>query len=81
MDNFLEGKKTWIGLIVAFAGALGIGDIIGVDNIEGIINTLIALIGFVYAAYGNWKAHQKIKAFKVVNEVQKDVIAEQKEML
>lgn len=56
----MEGYKTWTGIIIAVAGAVGLGNVFGNDNVAGIVNTLAQLIGFVLAAYGNYKAHKKI---------------------
>lgn len=60
----LEGYKTWAGIIISILGTLGIGNIIGSENLSGIINGIVSLIGFVLAAYGNYKSHQKINNLK-----------------
>ena len=60
----MEGYKTWAGIIIAIAGSLGIGKVIGQDNIAGIVNGIVSIGGFVLAAYGNYKAHQKISDLK-----------------
>jgi len=57
----MKGYKTWVGIIVAILGALGISDILGAENIEGILNAILQVIGFALAMYGNYKAHQEIK--------------------
>ena len=61
MNKFLDGKKTYIGLIVTLAGFLGIGKILGNENISQLLDVLFQALGLIYAMYGNYKAHAKIK--------------------
>lgn len=57
----LDGKRTWIGLIVMIAGMLKLGDIFKADQVSTVINAGFDLAGALIAIYGNYKAHQKIK--------------------
>lgn len=60
MLNFMSGSRTWTGIALAIAGTLGLGKIFGSENLQGIVDTGLQLVGFIVAAYGNYKAHQKI---------------------
>lgn len=57
----MQGYKTWTGLIITVLGALGIGNLFGSENVAAIVDTVAQLVGLILAAYGNYKAHQKIK--------------------
>lgn len=56
----MDGYKTWTGIALAIAGTLGLGKIFGSENLQGIVDTGLQLFGFIFAAYGNYKAHQTI---------------------
>jgi hypothetical protein len=59
----LQGYKTWIGLIMTILGTLGLFEKLGVsqDQVSKIIDAGMQLFGLVYAAYGNWDAHRRLK--------------------
>lgn len=57
----LEGKKTWIGIIITVLGYLGLGQLISADQVGTLIDLGVQLVGIVVTVYGNYKAHQKIK--------------------
>ena len=61
MQN-LEGKKTYISLIVAVLGIIGVGDILGEAEVTGIIDTVIAIIGIIGAIYGRYDASRRYRA-------------------
>lgn len=56
MNNFLEGKKTYIGIIVVIIGWLGFGDLVTEDNVGLIVDNVIQLIGIIVTIYGRYKA-------------------------
>jgi len=55
----LNGYKTYIGLIVALAGALGAGKYIASEDLAIILNTALELGGLILAAYGRHVAQPK----------------------
>lgn len=57
----MEGKKTWVGIIITVLGFLGLGDVIAQDQVGQAIDLIVQLVGIVITIYGNYKAHQKIK--------------------
>ena len=59
MSNFLDGKKTYLGIAVIVAGWLGLGDIINDATIGPIVDNAIQLIGVVLAIYGRFVAKPK----------------------
>lgn len=61
----LEGKKTWIGLIVMVLGMVGVGYLINAEQIAELIDAVLKIVGIVIAVYGNYKAHEKIASLKV----------------
>lgn len=60
MKNFLDGKKTWIGLLITILGFFGVGEMFGNENISKLLDLIFQTIGIAYAMYGNYKAHEKI---------------------
>lgn len=59
MVEFLSGKKTYIGLIVALAGALGVFKYFSEGNLTITLNTIAEIAGLLFAAYGRYKAKPK----------------------
>lgn len=57
----MNGYKTWTGLIITLLGSLGIAQSFGNDQLTQLIDALFQLGGIVFAMYGNYKAHKKIK--------------------
>lgn len=58
----MQGYKTWTGLIIAFLGLFGWGDLISEEQTGELINLVTQFIGLILAIYGNYKAHREIKA-------------------
>ena len=54
-----EGKKTYIGIIIALAGAFGLFSYISESNFATTLNTILEIAGLVFAAYGRYKAKPK----------------------
>ena len=52
----LDGKKTYIGIIVALVGALGLFKYVSEGNLTTTLNTLAEIAGLLLAAYGRYKA-------------------------
>jgi len=57
--EFLSGKKTYIGLIIALAGALGLFRFVSEGDLTTTLNTIAELFGIAMATYGRWKAKPK----------------------
>lgn len=55
----LEGKKTYIGLIIALAGVLGVFKYVSEGDLTITLNTLAEFVGILFAAYGRYKAKPK----------------------
>jgi len=62
MNKFLEGKKTWIGIITMVLGYLGLGYLISPAQLGDIMDTVVKLVGLGIAVYGNYKSHKKLGA-------------------
>jgi len=58
----MQGYKTYTGLLLAFLGILGWGDVISSDQVANFANAWSQLLGIILAVYGNYKAHREIKA-------------------
>ena len=57
--EFFSGKKTYIGVVVALVGALGLFRYVSEGDITTTLNTLAEVLGLVFAAYGRYKAKPK----------------------
>ena len=55
----LEGKKTYIGIIVALAGALGLFKYVSEGDLTTFLNVGAEIVGLCMAVYGRWKAKPK----------------------
>ena len=55
----LEGFKTYTGIAVALAGALGLFRYVSEGDLASILNTGAEFIGLIFAAYGRYKAKPK----------------------
>ena len=55
----LEGKKTYIGLVIALAGALGLFRYISEGDLTTFLNVGAELIGLGFAGYGRMVAKTK----------------------
>ena len=60
MQIFLDGKKTWIGLLLIALGYFGWGDLISADKLGQTFDLVTQLVGLAVSVYGNWKAHKKL---------------------
>ena len=54
-----EGKKTYIGLFIALAGAFGIFKYVTETDLATTLNTLLEVAGLAFATYGRYKAKPK----------------------
>ena len=52
MSKLLEGKKTYLGLIVALSGVLGLSKYIADEELTQILDLALELLGLLIAAYG-----------------------------
>ena len=55
----LEGKKTYIGLIISLVGALGLFKYVSEGDLTTTLNTLFEIGGLALATYGRFKAQPK----------------------
>ena len=55
MAEFLQGKKTYIGIIIALAGAFGVFSYISESDFATTLNTLFEFVGLIFAIYGRYK--------------------------
>ena len=60
MKKFLDGKKTYIGLIMIFISIIA-KDSISEAQSEQLGIALFQLLSVSYTLYGNYKSHEKIK--------------------
>lgn len=56
--EFLEGKKTYLGLIVAFLGIIGVAKYFGIGEAERVVNLIFELGGILFAVYGRYKVNK-----------------------
>lgn len=68
MQSFLDGKRTWIGLVLTLAGLCGISQYITNDQLSAVLDALFTIGGVVITAWGNYKAQNKIKDLKVIRD-------------
>ena len=54
-----EGKKTYIGIFIALAGALGVFRYVSEGDLTTTLNTLLEVAGLAFATYGRYKAKPK----------------------
>jgi len=59
LSKLLDGRKTYIGLAIAFLGALGAGSFISEGEANQVVNLIIELVGLVIAVIGRIKARPK----------------------
>lgn len=57
-----QGYKTWVGLVLATLGAVGVFEKSGIEQEQAsqIIDGFVQLAGLLIAAYGNWDAHRRL---------------------
>ena len=58
----LDGKKTWIGIIITILGFFGLGYLVNGQQLGELINAGLQIVGLVMTIYGNHKAHRELKA-------------------
>lgn len=63
-DKFMEGYKTWTGILITILGMFGVGYLVNADQLGSVINAVVQIVGVVVTVYGNYKAHQKISELK-----------------
>ena len=64
MQTFLEGRKTWLGIILIVLGWLGWGDLISSEQLGQVFDLTTQLIGIVMSVYGNYHSHKKIDSLE-----------------
>lgn len=62
MLNFMQGSRTWAGLIIIIFGWVGLSDIVTEGQVSTIIDIVMQLVGMAIAIYGNYRSHREIKA-------------------
>jgi len=60
MKTLLEGRKTWIGLVLIVLGFVGLPEITSEAQLNQLIELTSQLAGILIAIYGNYKSHKKI---------------------
>jgi len=58
--KILEGKKTYISVIVLLVGFLGFADLVTPENVASIINGIFEIIGTLGVIYGRYNAKPKV---------------------
>jgi hypothetical protein len=57
MTDFLDGKKTYMGIAVALLGFLGVARFFGgTDGMTTFLDLVFQVVGLAFAAYGRYKA-------------------------
>lgn len=52
----LDGYKTYVGLLIALLGVLGVGRLFTEGELEKVVDIVIQLVGIGIGAYGRYKA-------------------------
>lgn len=65
MQAFLEGRKTYIGIITLLIGALGVSKYVTDIEVSQIVDAVLTVVGAVVAIYGRYKAPVSISKAKV----------------
>ena len=60
MSKLLEGKKTYLSLVVILLGVFGLGDMISEGELADGVDLVLQLVGLVGAVYGRFKAKSKV---------------------
>lgn len=56
INEFMEGRKTYIGLIVAILGFIGIAQYFGGNSeMAVLVDKIVEVVGLLLAAYGRYK--------------------------
>ena len=59
--NFLDGKRTWIGIAITIIGTTGLAKFITPEQFQALANGILDVIGIAISIYGNYLAHKKIQ--------------------
>lgn len=59
MSNFLQGRKTYIGLAVALLGVLGFGSLISEEELGRSVDLVLELVGIAVGVYGRFVARPR----------------------
>lgn len=68
MQSFLDGKRTWIGLIVTIFGMTGMSKFVAPEQLTTLLDLLFQVLGIAITIYGNAKAQNKIVELKDVRD-------------
>ena len=60
LSKLLDGRKTFIGIAIALAGALGLGSVVSEGEANHFVDLLIELVGLAVAVYGRVKAKPQV---------------------
>jgi hypothetical protein len=64
MKSFLDGKRTWIGLIITIAGMTGASKYVSNDDLTNMLDLSFQIVGAGIVAWGNYKAQKHITTLK-----------------
>jgi len=56
LSHFMEGKKTYVGIVVLALGAFGAGSFITASEVSEIYDIILKLVGIGLAIYGRYAA-------------------------
>lgn len=56
ISNLLEGRKTYIGLVIALVGVLGLNKYVAEAELAELLNKTLEVVGLAMAMYGRYKA-------------------------
>lgn len=60
MQTFMEGKKTYIGIIMLLLGAIGVSKYVTNTEVSSIVDSVLQIVGAVVAIYGRYNATQQV---------------------
>jgi len=59
ISEFMDGKKTYVGIGVMVLGMFGVAKYVGIEtDVANVINSGFQFFGAVLALYGNAKSHR-----------------------
>lgn len=53
-SQFMEGKKTYLGIVVTVLALLGFGDVVAEAELAAAINNVMAFYGIIQTWYGRY---------------------------
>ena len=59
MSNFLQGRKTYLGLAVVLLGVFGFGGLVSEEELSHSVDLVLELVGIVLAVYGRFVARPR----------------------